>query len=96
MTARDGTIHPNNLPPDLVGVPTSGKVSAFQVDLLRSLPEQMSEITGKFEERYLRKALRKTRGHVGKCAKITGLSRRSITDKIAQYKIDKEEFKRDA
>jgi len=30
---------------------------------------------------------------VGKCARISGLSRRSITDKIAQYKIDKEEFK---
>jgi len=96
VTARDGIIHPNNLPPDLITVPTSGKVSAFQVDLQRSLPEQMSEITGKFEERYLRKALRKTRGHVGKCAKITGLSRRSITDKIAHYKIDKEEFKKDS
>ena len=95
VTARDGTIRTNNLPPDLIAVPTSGKISAFQVDLQRSLPEQMSEITGKFEERYLRKALRKTRGHVGKCAKITGLSRRSITDKIAHYKIDKEEFKKD-
>ena len=30
-----------------------------------------------------------------KCAKITGLSRRSITDKISQYGIDKTEFKAD-
>ena len=93
VTARGGIIHPANLPPDLVNVAASGKTSPFQVDLQRSLPEQMSEITGKFEERYLRKALRKTRGHVGKCAKITGLSRRSVTDKIAHYKIDKDEFK---
>ena len=48
-----------------------------------------------FEERYLRRALKKTRGHVGRCAKISGLSRRSITDKIAQYKIDKDEFKKE-
>ena len=46
-----------------------------------------------FEKRYLIRALRKTRGHVGKCAKITGLSRRSITDKITQYGIDKGQFK---
>ena len=43
----------------------------------------------------IRKALRKTRGHVGKCAKLSGLSRRSITDKIAHYKIDKSTFKKD-
>ena len=63
--------------------------------LQNPLPEQLSELTSAFEERYLRKAMRKTRGHVGKCAKISGLSRRSITDKIAHYKIDKEEYKRD-
>ena len=95
VTARDGVIRPSNLPPDLATMPSSGKISPFQVDLQRSLPEQMAEITGKFEERYLRKALKKTRGHVGKCAQITGLSRRSITDKIAHYKIDKDEFKKD-
>ncbi len=95
VTARDGVIHPSNLPPDLVTIAPSGKFSPFHVDLLRSLPDQMAEITGKFEERYLRKALRKTRGHVGKCAKITGLSRRSITDKIAHHKINKDEFKKD-
>ena len=43
----------------------------------------------------MRKALRKTRGHVGKCAKITGLSRRSITDKIAHYGINKDDFKKE-
>ena len=43
--------------------------NGYQVDLARSLPEQLSEITTRFEERYLRKALRKTRGHVGKCAR---------------------------
>jgi DNA-binding NtrC family response regulator len=39
--------------------------------------------------------MRKARGHVGKCAKISGLSRRSITDKIALYQIDKAAFKGD-
>jgi DNA-binding NtrC family response regulator len=92
VTARDGVIRPKDLPPDL-GRRPDGPKHPFQVDLSRSLPDQLAELTAVFEERYIRRALKRTRGHVGKCAKITGLSRRSITDKIAQYKIDKGQFK---
>ena len=53
----------------------------------------LQELTANFEKRYLEKALRKTRGHVGRCAKIAGLSRRSVTDKISHYAIDKKQFK---
>jgi DNA-binding NtrC family response regulator len=91
VTARDGVITVKDLPPD-VGR-RGGVKSPFQVDLSRPLTDQLAEITRAFEERYLRRALRKTRGHVGKCAKLTGLSRRSVTDKIAQYKIDKDQYK---
>jgi DNA-binding NtrC family response regulator len=93
VTARDGVIHPENLPPDLFKPAASQ--SPLQVDLSRPLPEQIAELNAGFEERYLRRALKKTRGHVGRCAKISGLSRRSVTEKIAQYKIDKTMFKRE-
>jgi len=92
-TAREGIISPNHLPPDVLGKP-QGK-HPMQVDLARPMAEQLAEITRAFEERYLRRALRRTRGHVGKCAKITGLSRRSITEKISLYKIDKADFKQE-
>ncbi|MCI0703824.1 MAG: sigma-54 dependent transcriptional regulator [Planctomycetia bacterium] len=92
ITARDGVIRAKDLPSD-VGRRPSGQKHLFQVDLSRSLPDQLAELTAAFEEKYIRRALKRTRGHVGKCAKITGLSRRSITDKIAQYKIDKGQFK---
>jgi DNA-binding NtrC family response regulator len=94
VTARDGVITPKSLPPD-VGRRAAGKPHPFQVDLARALPDQLAEITAAFEKRYLRKALKRTRGHVGKCAEISGLSRRSITDKIAHYDIKKEEFKKE-
>ena len=93
ITARDGVIRIANLPGDLGGRTKEGK-SPFQVDLNRSLPDQLGELTAMFEERYLRRALKKTRGHVGRTADITGLSRRSITDKIAQYKIEKDAYKK--
>ncbi len=92
VTARDGVIRVTNLPPDLVKVEATGK-NVMQVDLARPLPDQLAELTAAFEERYLRRALKRTRGHVGKCAKLSGLSRRSITDKISLYRIDKTEFK---
>ena len=94
VTARDGAIRVKDLPPD-VGRRPEGQKSPFQVDLSRELPEQLAELVAAFEKRYITRALRRTRGHVGKCAKITGLSRRSITDKISQYGIDKAEFKAD-
>jgi two-component system, NtrC family, response regulator AtoC len=92
VTARDGVIKPDNLPPDL-GMRSTRTDHPLRVDLSKPLPEQLAHLTAFFEERYIRKAMRKSRGHVGKCAKICGLSRRSITDKVAHYQIDKAEFK---
>lgn len=67
----------------------------FPVDVTKPLPEQLAAMTAAFEKRYLRRMLKRTRGHVGRCAKLSGLSRRSITDKIAHYGIDKSEFKQE-
>ncbi len=94
ITARDGVVETNHLPPELSAPQTPSKGN-HSVDLSRPLPELLQGITAAFEKRYLEKALRKTRGHVGRCAKITGLSRRSVTDKIGHYNIDKSQFKND-
>jgi len=94
VTARDGVIRPENLPPDL-SKPAPSK-AAFPVDLSRPFLEQLAEVTAAFEESYFRKALKRTRGHVGKTAEISGLSRRTITEKLALHKIDKAIFKTDA
>jgi DNA-binding NtrC family response regulator len=91
VTARGGTIEVDNLPVELSQPPRRN--GNFLVDLTRPLPVQTAELIASFEERYLRKALRKTRGHIGRCAKITGLSRRRIADKLTHYNIDKMEFK---
>ncbi len=93
VTSRDEFIRPENLPPDLMRR-QAGK-TPFTVDLSRPLPEQLEEVVAAFEKRYLRKALRKARGHVGRAATITGIARRTLTAKIAQHKIDTAEFKGD-
>jgi DNA-binding NtrC family response regulator len=93
VTARDGLIHPENLPPELMG--TSQPRVPSHIDLSRSLPEQLADVVAHFEERYLRKALKKTHGHVGRSATISGLSRRSVTEKISLYKIDRTSYSRE-
>jgi DNA-binding NtrC family response regulator len=91
VTCRNRTIGPELLTPELTHVHHSQSPS--RVDLSRQLPEQLKELTADFERRYIRKALRKTRGNVGRCAKMCGLSRRSISAKIAEYRIDKAEMR---
>ncbi|HYT88982.1 MAG TPA: sigma-54 dependent transcriptional regulator [Gemmataceae bacterium] len=85
------TIEPHHLPPDLVA-PGPPRLP-LRIDLDRSLHDQLQELTALFEQQYIRKALRRTRGNVGRCATICGLSRRSLSTKLADYNIDKREFK---
>ena len=77
--------------PELTG-PLMAKFP-YEVDLTRPLADILREVTAEIEERYIRKALKKSRGNIGRCAKICGLSRRSISAKIGQYKIKKAVFK---
>ncbi len=91
VTCLTDTIQVENLPPDVIS-PGPSK-SAFTVDIDRPLPELLAEMTAKIERQYLAKALKKSRGNVGMCAKICGLSRRSVSAKIGEYKLDKASFK---
>lgn len=91
VTSRDGHIQVENLPPDLVAPPAAK--TPFHVDLKRPLPEIVREAVDTIERNYIRRALRKAHGNVGRCAKICGLSRRSITAKIAEYNLDRAAFK---
>ncbi|MFO0880861.1 MAG: sigma-54 dependent transcriptional regulator [Gemmataceae bacterium] len=66
--------------------------SALRIDLSKPLPDLLHELTCDVEKRYIRKALQKTHGHVGRCAEICGMSRRSITAKLAEYGIRRAEM----
>ena len=93
VTSRDDMIRPENLPGEILK-PARPRPH-LPVDLSRPLTDQLAELTAAFEERYLRRALKRTKGHIGRTARLTGLSRRTITDKIALYQIDKTEFKKE-
>src|SRR6185437_7533866 len=90
VTARGANIQAEDLPLEVLHVrATDGP----QVDLSKPLPDLLREVTLDLERRYLTRAMKKSRGNVGRCAKICGLSRRSISAKLAEYNIKKESFK---
>ncbi len=91
VTARDGIIRPEDLPPELTA-PQATKLP-FNIDLDRPLPDLLRDVTVDIEQQYIRKALKRSHGNIGRCARICGLSRRSISAKIAEYKINKTVFK---
>jgi DNA-binding NtrC family response regulator len=91
LTARDGVIGPEDLPGELSS-PQAGK-APFHVDLDRPLPDLLRDVQAEIEQQYIRKALKRSHGNIGRCATICGLSRRSISAKIAEYKINKTVFK---
>lgn len=93
VTSRDDWIRAENLPPEVLDPARTPPPAP--IDLSRPLTDQLHELTAAFEERYLRQALAKTQGHVGRAAAIAGMSRRSISDKIIQYKIDRSKLKED-
>jgi two-component system response regulator AtoC len=90
VTARGSTIQPEDLPLEVLHVRSA---EGPQVDLSKTLPDLLREVTLELERRYLTRAMKKSRGNVGRCAKICGLSRRSISAKLAEYNIKKESFK---
>jgi two-component system, NtrC family, response regulator AtoC len=85
-----GVIEPHHLPPEVTRA-TTGPVPA-RVDISRPLKDVLRDATAQIEKRYIRRALRKTRGHVGRAAKLCGYCRRSLTAKIAEYHIDRLAF----
>jgi DNA-binding NtrC family response regulator len=90
VTSRGAQIQPDDLPLEVLHVRGN---EGPQVDLSKPLPELLREVALDLERRYLTRAMKKSRGNVGRCAKICGLSRRSISAKLAEYDIKKESFK---
>jgi DNA-binding NtrC family response regulator len=91
VTSHGPVIQIENLPPDLLHPPKPK--SPFSVDLKRPLAEHLREAVAQIEQAYIRKALEETRGHIGQCARICGLSRRSVAVKMNAYHLEKDEFK---
>ncbi|HKI19070.1 MAG TPA: sigma 54-interacting transcriptional regulator, partial [Isosphaeraceae bacterium] len=91
VTTHGPMIEPENLPPQIVA--RHDEPFNLDFDHRRPLPEITAEFTSRIERAYLQHVLEKYRGRVELCARHCGLSRRSISEKLRRYKIDKRDYK---
>jgi two-component system NtrC family response regulator len=91
VTTSGAVIEPVNLPPQIV----SSREEPFSLDfdLQRPLQSITDELTERVERAYLARVLERYRGRIDRCAEHCGLSRRSISEKLRRYRIDKADFK---
>ena len=91
VTTPGSVIEPENLPAQIVA--RHDEPFNLEFDHRRPLPEITAEFTQRIECAYLKRALEKYRGRVELCARHCGLSRRSISEKLRRYQIDKRDYK---
>ena len=91
VTTPGPVIGPENLPAHLVS--TREEPFTLDFDLQRPLTAITDELTERVERAYLERVLERYRGRIDRCAAHCGLSRRSISEKLRRYRIDKADFK---
>jgi DNA-binding NtrC family response regulator len=63
------------------------------IDIERPLPDLTNDLVGQVERDYFTQLLARYKGNVARCAKHSGLSRRSVTQKLQKYELDRMRFK---
>ena len=91
VTTPGDVVEPENLPPHVVS--TREEPFNLDFDLQRHLQVITDELTERVERAYLIRVLEQYRGRIDRCAAHCGLSRRSISEKLRRYRIDKADFK---
>jgi two-component system response regulator AtoC len=94
VTTPGPVIQPDDLPPNIApaGEPVEPPFS-LDYDSERPLPEITEELIARAERAYLIRVLETYRGRIDRIAKHCGLSRRSISEKLRRYQLDKADFK---
>jgi two-component system, NtrC family, response regulator AtoC len=91
VTTPGDSITPENVPPHLTS--TREEPFSLEFDPARPLQEITEELTERIERAYLERVLERHNGRIAPTAAHCRLSRRSISEKLRRYAIDKADFK---
>ena len=94
VAMADGSvIHRDSLPATVA--PRRGRTGREGplIDVERPLPEQTEDLVARVERDYLGQLLSRYRGNVARCARHSGLSRRSVAQKLLKHSLDRSTFK---
>ncbi len=79
--------------PDRVRRQGTKKASLPSFDIDEPLPTVIERMRGAVEREYLRRVLRKYRGHVGRVSEHAGVNRRTLYNKMQMYGLRREDFR---
>ena len=91
--ADGATIHRHTLPASVAPRPGQAQGGGPLIDIDRPLPEVTEALIAQVERDYFVQLLERDRGNVARCAKHSGLSRRSVAQKLQKYDLDRTRFK---
>jgi DNA-binding NtrC family response regulator len=91
--AEGSVIHRDALPPTVAPRAPRAVEGHALIDIERPLPELTGDLIGQVERDYFTRLLARYKGNVARCAKHSGLSRRSVTQKLQKYNLDRTRFK---
>jgi two-component system, NtrC family, response regulator AtoC len=91
VTTPGPVIEPENLPPQIIS--TREEPFTLDFDPHRPLQAITEELTERVERAYLERVLERYHGRIDRCAAHCGLSRRSISEKLRRYRINKADYK---
>ena len=91
VTTSGPVVEPDDLPAQIVS--TREAPFSLEFDLARPLQDITDELTERIERAYLLRVLETYSGRIDRCSDHCGLSRRSISEKLRRYRIDKADFK---
>jgi DNA-binding NtrC family response regulator len=92
--AEGAVIRRRNLPETISPRLTRRHQGCALIDVDRRLPDLTEDLIGQVEREYFRRLLSKYQGNVARCARHSGLSRRSVTQKLQKYRLERIQFKR--
>ena len=94
VAMADGSvIHRDALPESVAPRAPRPANSSPLIDIERPLPDLTNDLIGRVERDYFTRLLACYKGNVARCARHSGLSRRSVTQKLLKYDLDRTRFK---
>src|SRR5262249_45540755 len=91
--ATGSVLHRDDLPESVAPRTSPHLRGSSMIDIDRPLPEVTAELIGQVEREYFTRLLSQFKGNVARCARHSGLSRRSVTQKLQKYALERTQFK---
>ena len=91
--ANGSVLHRDDLPESVAPRTSHAQRSSSLLDVERSLRDLTCDLIGQVEREYFVRLLSQYKGNVARCARHSGLSRRSVTQKLQKYGLERAEFK---